>query len=68
MLSLRSALKNWRLPARACRCWSCDVCLIKIGYSEHVWFGNGKDPNDSSPGLAESVGYIRGLLKGLSVV
>jgi sugar phosphate isomerase/epimerase len=42
--------------------------LIEIGYSEHVWFEYEKDPNDPLPGLAESVGYIRGLLKGLSVV
>lgn len=42
--------------------------LIEIGYRQNVWFEYEKDPNDPVPGLAESVGYIRGLLKGLSVV
>ena len=42
--------------------------LIEIGYGKNVWFEYEKDPNDPVPGLAESVGYIRGLLKGLSVV
>ena len=42
--------------------------LIEIGYSRHVWFEYEKDPNDPVPGLAESVGYIRGLLKCISVV
>jgi len=44
------------------------TALIKIGYSQNVWFEYEKDPDDPVPGLAESVGYIRGLLKGLSVV
>jgi sugar phosphate isomerase/epimerase len=42
--------------------------LIEIGYDQNVWFEYEKDPNDPVPGLAESIGYIRGLLKGLSVV
>lgn len=42
--------------------------LFEIGYAQHVWFEYEKDPNDPVPGLAESVGYIRGLLKGLPVV
>jgi hypothetical protein len=32
-----------------------------------VWFEYEKDPADPVPGLAESVGYVRGLLKGLSI-
>ncbi len=42
--------------------------LMEIGYSQHAWLEYEKDPNDPVPGLAESVGYIRGLLKGLSIV
>lgn len=42
--------------------------LIEIGYSRHVWFEYEKDPDDPVPGLAESIGYIRGLLKAISVV
>lgn len=42
--------------------------LIEIGYGQNVWFEYEKDPNDPIPGLAESVGYIRGLLKCISVV
>jgi inosose dehydratase len=39
--------------------------LIETGYCHSVWFEFEKDPNDPLPGLAESVGYIRGLLRGL---
>ena len=42
------------------------TALIEVGYRENVWFEYEKDPNDPMPGLAESVGYIRGLLRGLS--
>ena len=42
--------------------------LIGVGYDRTVWFEYEKDPNDPVPGLAESVGYISGLLKGMSVV
>lgn len=42
--------------------------FFEIGYAQNVWFEYEKDPSDPLPGLAESVGYIRGLLKGISVV
>jgi len=42
------------------------TALIATGYRENVWLEYEKDPNDPVPGLAESVGYIRGLLRGLS--
>lgn len=41
------------------------TALIETGYNETVWFEYEKDPNDPIPGLAESVGYIRGLLHGM---
>jgi len=41
------------------------TALIETGYRENVWFEYEKDPNDPVPGLAESVGYVRGLLRGL---
>jgi hypothetical protein len=40
--------------------------LIGTGYRENVWFEYEKDPNDPVAGLAESVGYVRGLLRGIS--
>lgn len=40
--------------------------LIDVGYRETVWFEYEKDANDPLPGLAESIGYIKGLLKGMS--
>ncbi len=40
--------------------------LIGTGYRENVWLEYEKDPNDPVPGLAESAGYVRGLLRGLS--
>lgn len=42
------------------------TALIETGYRENVWFEYEKDPNDPVPGLAESVGYVRGLLRLLS--
>src|SRR6478609_7549711 len=42
------------------------TALIETGYRENVWLEYEKDPNDPVPGLAESVGYVRGLLRGLS--
>ena len=36
--------------------------LDKIGYSGIVSFEYEKDPSDAAPGLAESVGYVRGVL------
>ena len=44
------------------------AALIETGYSHNVWFEYEKEPNDPMPGLAESVGYVRGLLRGLSTV
>ena len=43
------------------------AALIEIGYNQNVWFEYEKDPSDPLPGLAESVGYVRGLLKGMSI-
>ena len=40
------------------------TALIDTGYDRTVWFEYEKDPNDPVPGLAESVGYIKGLLRG----
>lgn len=42
------------------------TALIETGYRENVWFEYEKDPNDPVIGLAESVGYVRGLLRGMS--
>ena len=42
------------------------TALIETGYRENVWLEYEKDPNDPVPGLAESVGYVRGLQRGLS--
>ena len=42
--------------------------LVDTGYRHTVWFEYEKDASDPLPGLAESVGYIRGLLKGMNVV
>ncbi len=39
--------------------------LQKIGYSGIVSFEYEKDPDNPLPGLAESVGYVRGVLAGL---
>jgi len=39
--------------------------LIDSGYHENVWPEYEKDPNDPVPGLSESAGYVRGLLKGI---
>ena len=36
--------------------------LIKINYKETVAFEYEKDGKDPLPGLAESVGYLRGIL------
>lgn len=42
--------------------------LRELGYSGHAWLEYEKDPNDPVPGLAESTGYIRGLLNGVPTV
>jgi sugar phosphate isomerase/epimerase len=39
--------------------------LIEVGYSGGLWLEYEKDPNDPVPGLAESLGYVRGLLQGM---
>jgi len=39
--------------------------LVKIGYSGYAAFEYEADPNDPLPGLAESVGYIRGVLDAI---
>jgi sugar phosphate isomerase/epimerase len=41
------------------------AALIAVGYSQSVWLEYEKDPNDPVPGLAESIGYVRGLLSGM---
>ncbi len=41
------------------------TALRETGYRHTVWFEYEKEPNDPVPGLAESVGYIKGLLHGL---
>jgi sugar phosphate isomerase/epimerase len=40
--------------------------LIEIKYANQVAFEYEKDADDPIPGLAESVGYVRGLLAGMS--
>ena len=39
--------------------------LIDTSYSHTVWFEYEQSPEDPMPGLAESVGYVRGLLRGM---
>jgi sugar phosphate isomerase/epimerase len=40
--------------------------LLKIKYSGVVSFEYEKDADDPMPGLAESVGYVRGVLAAIS--
>ncbi|MFZ5493796.1 MAG: sugar phosphate isomerase/epimerase family protein [Verrucomicrobiota bacterium] len=40
--------------------------LVEVKYSHAAWLEYEKDPNDPVAGLAESAGYIRGLLRGLA--
>lgn len=42
------------------------AALVATGYRHSAWLEYEKDPNDPVPGLAESVGYIRGLLRGMT--
>ena len=44
------------------------VCknLVTIGYTHHVGFEYEKDADDPLPGLAESVGYVHGLLASMA--
>ncbi|GAC1450550.1 MAG: hypothetical protein NVSMB9_35060 [Isosphaeraceae bacterium] len=39
--------------------------LREIGYSHHVGLEHEKDMDDPLPGVAESIGYIRGVLSGM---
>ena len=39
--------------------------LLDIGYSDHVGLEHEKDMNDPIPGVAESIGYIRGTLAAM---
>jgi sugar phosphate isomerase/epimerase len=39
--------------------------LLNAKFQGHVGFEHEKDPNDPLPGLAESVGYVRGLLASI---
>ena len=39
--------------------------LLDIGYSHHVGLEHEKDMNDPTPGVAESIGYIRGTLAAM---
>lgn len=38
--------------------------LVEMRYAYHVGFEHEKDPKDPLPGLAESVGYAKGILSG----
>ena len=41
------------------------AALLKVNFGGHVGLEHEKDPNDPVPGMAESVGYIRGILSNL---
>lgn len=41
------------------------TALLKIKYQDHVGFEYEKDSKDPMPGLAETVGYTKGLLAGM---
>src|SRR5688572_29319308 len=41
------------------------AALLKINFQGHVGLEHEKDPEDPVPGLAESVGYVKGMLSGL---
>ena len=43
------------------------TALIETGFAEMAWFEYEKDGNDPLPGLAESIGYIRGLFTGMGL-
>ncbi len=42
------------------------LTLIRIGYSRVVAFEHEKNAEDPLPGLAESVGYVRGVLAAMA--
>jgi len=52
----------WRSAARVGHPQSSSARWIKIHYAGFVSFEFEKDPGDPLPGLAESVGYVRGVL------
>ena len=41
------------------------AALREVGYAQAAWLEYEKDPNDPVTGLAESAGYVRGLLRGM---
>ncbi|MEI6108381.1 MAG: sugar phosphate isomerase/epimerase, partial [Opitutae bacterium] len=41
------------------------TALVSVGYAQSVWLEYEKDPNDPVTGLAESVGFVRGVLAGM---
>ena len=41
------------------------AALLEIKFQGHVGFEHEKDATDVLPGLAESVGYVRGVLAGM---
>ena len=42
------------------------AALLEIKFTGHVGFEHEKDMNEPLPGLAESVGYVRGVLAGMA--
>lgn len=43
------------------------AALTETRYDRMVWFEFEKDPNDPLPGLSESIGFVRGLLRGMGL-
>ncbi|HVU18180.1 MAG TPA: sugar phosphate isomerase/epimerase [Candidatus Didemnitutus sp.] len=43
------------------------TALIESGYGGTAWFEYEKDAADPLPGLAESIGYVRGLMRGMGL-
>ena len=41
------------------------AALLEVGFQGHLGFEHEKDPNDPIPGVAESVGYTKGVLSGI---
>ncbi|HEX2861548.1 MAG TPA: sugar phosphate isomerase/epimerase [Lacunisphaera sp.] len=41
------------------------AALKSVDYRHGAWFEYEKDPSDPVPGLAESIGYVRGLVRGM---
>ncbi len=42
------------------------TALLEIKYTGHIGFEHERDPADPIPGVAESVGYVKGILAGLA--